>query len=60
MDRHPFDPISLLAGLVCLAAGMIAVAGGSIVEDGRWLLPAGLIGFGLALLVQVRQRRPED
>jgi hypothetical protein len=54
VDRHAFDPVSLVFGLLFLVAGIIAVSGGSIVDDGAWLLPVGLIGLGLALLVQVR------
>ncbi|MGH9212417.1 MAG: hypothetical protein ACRD2C_17325 [Acidimicrobiales bacterium] len=60
MDRHPFDPVSLVLGLVLAIAGTIAVSGGSIVEDGRWLLPVGLIGLGLALVVQARASGKRD
>jgi hypothetical protein len=51
-----FDPISLVFGLVFAIAGVIAISGASIVDDGRWLLPVGLIGLGLALMVQARRR----
>jgi hypothetical protein len=55
MTRHPFDPISLVLGLVFVAAGSIVLAGGSLIDDGYLLLPAGLIGLGLALLYQIRR-----
>jgi small-conductance mechanosensitive channel len=57
MDRHPFDPISLVFGLVFLAAGLIAVFDGSIVDDGAFLLPLGLIGLGLAVVLQNQLRQ---
>jgi hypothetical protein len=60
MDRHPLDPVSLVFGLILAMAGLIAVSGGSIVDDGTWLLPVGLIGLGLALMLQVRQRGRSD
>jgi len=59
MAKHDFDPISLVFGLILCVAGIIAVSGGSIVDDGQWLLPAGLIGLGLALMLQVRRRSQE-
>jgi hypothetical protein len=55
MTRHPFDPISLVLGLVFVAAGSIVLAGGSLIDDAYLLLPAGLIGLGLALLYQIRR-----
>jgi hypothetical protein len=54
VSRPAFDPVSLVVGLIFVAAGILTVTGGSIVEDGVWLLPVGLIGLGVALLVQVR------
>jgi hypothetical protein len=52
MDRHPFDPIALVLGVIFVIAGVIALSGGSILDDGAWLLPVGLIGLGLALLLR--------
>ncbi|HEY3140388.1 MAG TPA: hypothetical protein VGJ86_04625 [Acidimicrobiales bacterium] len=57
MDRHPFDPISLVFGLVFVAAGLIALFNGSIVDDGGFLLPLGLIGLGLAVVLQNQLRQ---
>lgn len=56
MDRHPFDPVSLVLGAVFLVAGIIALTGGSIVDDGHFLLPTGLIGLGIAMMAKVRGR----
>ncbi len=55
MDRHPFDPISLVFGLMFVAAGSIVLAGGSLLDDGHLLVPAGLIGLGLALLYRIKR-----
>jgi hypothetical protein len=52
MRRHGFDAISLVFGLVFGAAGIIVLAGGSLAHDGELLLPATLVGLGVALLVQ--------
>lgn len=57
MDRHPFDPIALVFGLLFASAGMIVLLGGSLVEEGAFLAPAGLIALGLAILYQARRRR---
>jgi hypothetical protein len=55
--RHPFDPVSLVFGLAFAAAAIIVLAGGELVDDGQILLPATLLGLGVALLVQ-NARRP--
>jgi hypothetical protein len=57
VDRHPFDPISLVFGLLLGTAGMIVLLGGSLADDGAFLAPVGLIALGLALLYQARHRR---
>jgi hypothetical protein len=58
--RHPFDPIALVFGLVFAAAAILVLAGGSLADDGDFLLPAGLFGLGIALLLQnaARSRSP--
>jgi hypothetical protein len=59
--RHPFDPVSLVFGLAFAAAAVIVLAGGELVDDGQFLLPATLLGLGVALLVQnARRPRPAD
>lgn len=56
MGRSRFDPVSLVFGLVFAAAGMIVLVGGNLIQDGQFLLPAGLVGLGIALLYQVTRR----
>jgi hypothetical protein len=56
MARQSFDPVAFVLGLVFVVAGIIAVTGGSIVDDGGFLLPVGLIGLGVAVMVQARMR----
>jgi hypothetical protein len=59
--RHPFDPVSLVFGLAFATAAVIVLAGGELVDDGQFLLPATLLGLGVALLVQnARRTRPAD
>jgi hypothetical protein len=60
VDRHPFDPISLVFGLLFAIAGSIVLLGGSLVDDGAFLAPAGLIALGFAFLYQARHRRDSD
>jgi hypothetical protein len=58
---HRFDPVALVFGLVFTAAGAIVLSGGELIDEGRPVIPAGLIALGLALLVQVvRRARPGD
>jgi hypothetical protein len=54
MGERSFDPIALVIGLVFVAAGTIVLAGGSLLDDGRFLVPTGLIALGVALLVSGR------
>jgi hypothetical protein len=48
--------VTLVFGAVFVAAGVIVVAGGELTEEGRALIPAGLIALGVALLVHVGRR----
>ncbi|HEX6418459.1 MAG TPA: hypothetical protein VFZ77_08175 [Acidimicrobiales bacterium] len=57
MTRHPFDPVSFVLGALTLAAGIAVLAGRSLVDEADLLLPAGLVGLGVALLVRVAGRR---
>ena len=64
MSRHPFDPVSFVAGLVfvAVAVGYLFEAHSNIDVDGRWVLPLALIGLGIggvmgALSTAARQRR---
>jgi hypothetical protein len=56
VGRHPFDPVSLVCGVVAVTAGVVVLAGGSLIDEGLVLLPAGLIALGVALLLKVGQR----
>lgn len=62
MDDHRFDPITLVFGVVFVAAGLIVLFDGSLLDDGRFLVPTGLIALGAALFVSGRSRedRPGD
>ncbi|MGH2476813.1 MAG: hypothetical protein ACRDIL_16255 [Candidatus Limnocylindrales bacterium] len=48
--------MALVFGAVFVAAGVIVLAGGELTEEGRALIPAGLIALGVALLVHVGRR----
>jgi hypothetical protein len=56
VDRHPFDPVTLVLGCLAVAAGLIVLAGGDLVDSARVLLPCGLIAFGVAVLVKLGAR----
>jgi hypothetical protein len=56
VPRHRFEPVALVFGAVFVAAGVIVLAGGELTEEGRALVPAGLIALGVALLVHVGRR----
>jgi hypothetical protein len=56
VPRHRFEPVALVLGAVFVAAGVIVLAGGEVTEEGRALIPAGLIALGVALLVHVDRR----
>jgi hypothetical protein len=57
--RHRFDPVAFVFGAVLAAAGMIVLTGGDLIDEGRALVPAGLIALGVAVLVHVgRRSRP--
>lgn len=58
MRRHRLDPLSLAFGLVFLAIGGLALVGGVDVSLAhlRWVAAAGLLAFGLAMLLSSRGR----
>jgi hypothetical protein len=56
VPRHRFEPGALVFGALFVAAGVIVLAGGELTEEGRALVPAGLIALGVALLVHVGRR----
>lgn len=62
MTRHRFDPVALVSGLVIGTAGVIVLAGGRLVDEGRLLVPLGLVALGVALLLRSApgSDRPEE
>lgn len=60
MKRHAFDPFSFLAGLFFVTVAVVALTGGISVDlsfDIAWVLPALLIGAGVAMLVSIAGSR---
>jgi len=53
---HRFDPVAAVLGLLFLAAGVVVLTGGELIDEGRVLVPLGLIGLGAALLARVAGR----
>lgn len=57
MRRHDLDPLSLVAGLVCVAIALAALFGDAKLGTAqRWVAPVLLIGIGLAGLVRYARR----
>jgi hypothetical protein len=56
VPRHRFEPVAFVFGAMFVAAGVIVLAGGELTEEGRALVPGGLIALGVALLVHVARR----
>ncbi|MFN2557649.1 MAG: hypothetical protein ABR592_12450 [Nitriliruptorales bacterium] len=55
MHRHPFDPISFVAGAIFLGLGLASLVGVDLDPDKlRWLVPIVLILLGLTLLLPLR------
>jgi hypothetical protein len=50
VDKHQFDPVALVFGVVFAAAGVIVVSGGRLIDEGRVLVPLGLVALGVGLL----------
>jgi hypothetical protein len=62
MDEHDFDGVALVFGLLFAAAGLIVLFGGELVDQGKFLIPIGLLGLGVALFGSSRagEYRPSD
>jgi hypothetical protein len=54
--RHRFDPIAFVLGCLAIAAAAVVLGGGELTDQGRILLPVGLITLGIALLIEVARR----
>ncbi|MDD9372256.1 MAG: hypothetical protein PV358_19190 [Acidimicrobiales bacterium] len=60
MAEHRFDPVAFVFGGLALAAGTIVLTGGELTDEGRVLLPGGLIALGVAVLASVARREVRD
>ena len=60
MAEHRFDPVAFVFGGLALAAGTIVLAGGELTDEGRVLLPGGLIALGVAVLASVARREGRE
>jgi hypothetical protein len=49
--------VSVVVGAVFVAAAIIVLSGGRLIDEGRILLPIGLVAFGVALLGQAARPR---
>ena len=60
MKRHPFDPVSLVFGILAIGAGVAALTGrlGELLNEPAALVPITAGVAGLALIGSVL-RRPE-
>lgn len=58
MTRHPFDPVALVFGLAFAAAGIIVMTGGELIDEGRVLVPLGLVALGVGLLFRPARPAP--
>jgi cytochrome c-type biogenesis protein CcmH/NrfF len=61
MQRHPADPVSLVAGVAFAVAGVLLLADRlDVLVQARWVLPLLLIVIAVVLLVSVTFRRHDD
>ena len=58
MQRHPVDPVSLVAGVVFAVAGVLLLVDRlDVLAQARWVLPLLLIVIAIVILVSVSPRR---
>lgn len=64
MERHSIDVLALFSGVVFTVIAVLSLTGVVTIslDDLRWIGPALLVGFGIALLVSgaVGSRRRDD
>jgi cytochrome c-type biogenesis protein CcmH/NrfF len=61
MQRHPADPVSLVAGAIFAVAGVLLLADRlDVLAQARWVLPLLLIVIAVVMLVSVSPRRREE
>lgn len=59
MARHRLDPVSLVAGLVCVVLGVLWFAGdgADFLARVAWVGPALLVAAGVVLVLGAQERR---
>jgi fatty acid desaturase len=60
MERHRFDALSLVFGLLFVAAGLLLLSGGPALSQSlpmEWVGPLVAIGLGAILLLAARPER---
>jgi cytochrome c-type biogenesis protein CcmH/NrfF len=60
MERHRFDALSLVFGLLFVAAGLLLLSGGPALSQSlpmEWVGPLVAIGLGAVLLLAARPER---
>jgi cytochrome c-type biogenesis protein CcmH/NrfF len=58
MQRHPTDPISLVAGVAFAVIGALLLADRlDVLAQARWVVPLLLIVIAIVILVSVSPRR---
>jgi hypothetical protein len=62
MERHRFDPLSFIFGLLFVVVAGLTLVGADVFDlrDLAWVAPAILVVAGGALLVSATSRGPED
>jgi cytochrome c oxidase subunit IV len=61
MQRHPADPVSLVAGVIFAVAGVLLLADRlDVLAQARWVLPLLLIVTAAVMLVSVSAGRRNE
>ena len=60
MDRHPFDPVSAVGGIIAVVAGLLVLLGEAADLDaaGSWWLSGAAVLVGLAIIPWRRRPTP--
>ena len=63
MKRHPFDPLSAVAGAIFVGLGVwFLTSGGDVLDNAHWIWPVVLValgGAGLYSALRRDEREPE-
>jgi len=60
MNRHPFDAVSFVFGLLYLGIGLVLVTDTAGAIPMNWVGPAAAIGVGAVILFAAWPRRARD